>query len=49
MIKIFIILHRDSKFNLYNSNFVQLWSPVVNNINKKNKLGGLEILTNSHL
>jgi len=41
--------HRDSKFNLYNSNFVQLWSPVVNNINKKNKLGGLEILSNSHL
>jgi hypothetical protein len=40
--------HRDSKFNLFNSKFVQLWMPIVNNINNKNKIGGLEIIENSH-
>ena len=40
--------HRDSKFNLFNSNFVQLWMPIVNDINQKSKIGGLEIITKSH-
>ena len=41
--------HRDSRFNLYNSEFIQLWTPVVNNITKANKIGGLQIVDKSHL
>ena len=41
--------HRDSRFNLYNSEFIQLWTPMVNDITKFNKIGGLQIIDRSHL
>ena len=41
--------HRDIRFNLYNSEFIQLWTPMVNDITKSNKIGGLQIVDKSHL
>ena len=37
--------HQDSKSNIKNSNFVQMWMPVFNNVGKE--LGGLHILEKS--
>lgn len=38
--------HRDNNANIEDSNFIQLWSPIISNIN--NELGGLTILAKSH-
>lgn len=39
--------HRDNNSNIPNSNFIQLWAPVVSDISKE--LGGLNIIEKSHL
>ena len=38
--------HRDNNSNIPNSNFIQMWMPIVNNIDLK--LGGLHIVEKSH-
>ncbi|PPR48337.1 MAG: hypothetical protein CFH18_00089 [Alphaproteobacteria bacterium MarineAlpha5_Bin8] len=38
--------HRDNNSNIPNSNFIQLWCPLINDINKK--IGGLNVLNGSH-
>ncbi len=38
--------HRDNNANILDSNFIQLWAPIISNVDKK--LGGLTILSKSH-
>ena len=38
--------HRDNNSNIPNSRFVQIWCPLINDINKK--IGGLHVLEKSH-
>ena len=39
--------HRDNNSNIVNSNFIQMWMPIVSNITKI--IGGLNIIEKSHL
>lgn len=39
--------HRDNNSNIKNSNFIQMWMPIVSNITQK--IGGLNIIEKSHL